>query len=543
MSAKELDNLFLHLRDPIKFGKCFWPNVSFYKEQIDIIKSVENNVETYVKAGNMLGKDFVTAFIVLYFFLTRHPVRIITTSVDSSQLEGVLWGEIRNFISTSRIPLTHDKGGPLVDNHLHLRKMVNGKICGLSYVLGRVAKKGEGLLGHHIADRGDGIPRTLAIGDEASGLDDDVHTRCTTWAKRLLFIGNPYPCTNFFKKYCQEGDVKNPQDRRQYFRKVYKIKGEDSPNVRRALEEIRHGLSPSGKLVLPGVLPYNDYIYRRTTWDKIRQHISLDAEFYEGSEILLYPPNWLDTAERRYKELLGRKRIARAIGIDPAEGGDKTAMCAVDEYGIIEIESEQTPDTNKIAGKVIAFGRKHGVPPENWVFDRGGGGKQIADQIRSLGAEYKHVRTIGFGESVTPNPKRGMKTLGEQVDNREERYTYVNRRAQMFNDLSQLIDPSGFGVGELWEIIAKRFKIDVEQLTGGFSIPPDPEIRKQMAMIPKLYDKEGRMRMLPKNKTTKDSNEKTLVEIIGHSPDELDSIVLAVHGMLYRGTKITIGGF
>jgi hypothetical protein len=543
MSTKDLDNLLANLKDPVKFGKCFWPHVTFYREQIDIIRSVESNIETYVKAGNMLGKDFVTAFIVLYFFLTRHPCRVITTSVDSSQLEGVLWGEIRNFIATSRIPLTHDKGGPIIDNHLHLRKVVKGKTCGLSYVLGRVAKKGEGLLGHHIADRGDGIPRTLAIGDEASGLDDDVHTRCTTWAKRLLFIGNPYPCSNFFKKYCQEGDARNPNNKRQYFRKVYKIKGDDSPNVRRALEEIRHGLIPSGKMIVPGVLPYDDYLYRRTTWDKIRQHISLDAEFYEGSEILLYPPDWLDRAERRFNELRGRKRIARAIGIDPAEGGDKTSLCAVDEYGMIDVEACKTPDTNEIVGMVIAFGHKHGAPPENWVFDRGGGGKQIADRIRAMGGQYAHVRTVGFGESVSPNPKRGMKTLTEQVDNREERYTYVNRRAQLFHDLSQLLDPSSFGIGDLWGTLIKRYKLDAEQLTGGFAILPNVDIRKQMAMIPKLYDKEGRIRMLPKNKTSKESSEKTLVEIIGHSPDELDSTVLAVYGMLYKGTKVTIGGF
>lgn len=47
--------LIAELRDPIKFAALFWPEVSFYREQRDIIYSVRDNDETYVPAGNMLG--------------------------------------------------------------------------------------------------------------------------------------------------------------------------------------------------------------------------------------------------------------------------------------------------------------------------------------------------------------------------------------------------------------------------------------------------------------------------------------------------------
>jgi hypothetical protein len=536
MSTRDIGSLLRTIgTDPIKFGKACWPHVTFYKQQIDIIESVLNNTETYVKAGNMLGKDFVTAFIVIYAFLSRNPCRIVTTSVDSAQLEGVLWGEIRNFIQTSRIPLDSEKGGPLICNHMHLRKQINGNEDGLSYVIGRVAKKGEGLLGHHIAEHGDGIPRTFAIGDEASGLDDEVHTRCTTWARRLLFIGNPYPCENFFKKMSKEGDLKDPTRDGMYYRKVFKIKGEDSPNVRRAQAEREAGLSPSGKIVVPGVLPYPDYVYRRATWDVIRQCVSLDAEFWEGAEILLFPPQWLDKAERRALGLMGQKRVCRAIGIDTAEGGDNTAFVAIDEYGIIEIVSEKTPDTDSICGKAIAFILKHACPHQNVAIDRGGGGKQLADRLRKQGFD---VRTVAFGGSVTPAPKFGMKPVSERVDDQEERYAYVNCRAQMYGELSLLLDVGGFGSHEVWYMIQKRFGIPLSELTQGFSIPAREHLRHQMAPIPRWYDGEGRLRLPSKNKKSKDSKEKTLTEMIGHSPDELDALVLAVHAMLHRSTKV-----
>ena len=176
--------------------------------------------------GGGNGKDFVSAFIVLWFFLSRHPCRIVTTSADHYQLEGVLWGEIRNFIQTSRVSLQDN----LVVNHLHLRKRlppgagtgdqpeydpltgqaVEGGVCGLSYCLGRVAAKGEGMLGHHVADTGDGIPRTLFVADEASGVDDVTFNAAETWARRRLIIGNPYECQNRFRRADKEGDLLAP---------------------------------------------------------------------------------------------------------------------------------------------------------------------------------------------------------------------------------------------------------------------------------------------------------------------------------------------
>jgi hypothetical protein len=41
--------------DPFKLAKMCWPHVSFYAKQREIIRSVEDNDETFVSAGNMLG--------------------------------------------------------------------------------------------------------------------------------------------------------------------------------------------------------------------------------------------------------------------------------------------------------------------------------------------------------------------------------------------------------------------------------------------------------------------------------------------------------
>jgi hypothetical protein len=306
----------------------------------------------------------------------------------------------------------------------------------------------------------------------------------------------------------------------QFLRKIIRITARDSPNVRLALDEIAEGKTPSGREVCPGVLSWAEYQKRLALWDKIRICVGIDAQFYEGSEILLYPPTWLDRAERRAESLRGVPRKALACGVDPGEGGDKTAMSAVDELGLIEQVSRKTPDTSVITAEAIAFGTKHGVPPDMWVFDRGGGGKEHADRLRSQG--YKGVRTVSFGEPVNPEMKRTRVAFPDRVDNFEERSAYVNRRAQMYHALRLLIDPA------LNEV--------------GFAIPAEyTELRRQLAPIPLLYDPEGRIRLLPKHKRRPDSEEETLSSLLGCSPDELDSFVIAIWAMQNKPIRMKAG--
>ena len=90
---------------------------------------------------------------------------------------------------------------PFIMNYLELRKASEGKVKNpLSYLVGRVSEHGEGLAGHHATV-------TLAVADEASGCSDEAYQMFQGWAKRMLFIGNPNQCENFFKKGVKAGDL------------------------------------------------------------------------------------------------------------------------------------------------------------------------------------------------------------------------------------------------------------------------------------------------------------------------------------------------
>jgi hypothetical protein len=318
-----------------------------------------------------------------------------------------------------------------------------------------------------------------------------------------------------------------------YYRKIIKIRAEDSPNVRMAMAKIKLGLKPERCNEIPGVLTYDEYVQRRTTWDPVRQSIGLDAEFWEGAETLLYPPDWLNKAERLHDTICTWKRHAKGIGVDPAEGGANTAMAAVDEYGLMELVSRRTPDTNAIPNEILAFMIKHGVPPERVRIDRGGGGKIHANILRERGY---NVQTVAFGEPVTNeeklNRRRRKKSHDEAIVEKEERYHFKNRRAEMYGTLRVFLDPS-----------LKRYVGNKDEFTG-FALPAEYiELRRQLSLIPLSYDQEGRLYLLPKYKRSPNSTERTLTEIIGCSPDEADALVLAIHAMQHLTRRIKITAF
>lgn len=518
----------LFRNEPTVAIKALWPHITLYDKQREILHSLRDNDETIVPAGNMLGKDFIAGLGVLWFFLSRHPCRILTTSVDATQLEAVLWGEIRRFLQSSAIPLSSAEGGPIVVNHLHLRKKVNGRLCGLSYVIGRVAgQEGEGMLGHHIAKTGDGIPRTLAVGDEASGLPISYKEKFDTWANHQLYIGNCFPCDNHFKHAVKGkpgtsdkgGDIERV-DAPGYYRKVIRIKAEDSPNVRYGVAQERKGIKPDDRMLIPGVKSYSEYKKNRLLGDPSWQCVALDADWYEGAEVLVYPAAWLNRAESIANRLT-YPRKGQAIGVDTAMGGDNTSWSVGDDLGLIRQLSMKTRDTAKIIPQTLAWMHEYGVIAENVLFDAGGGGHQLADAMRDKGY---NVRSIAFGEAATPDLRRGTvtKPLGVRIEEKEVKYIYKNRRAEMYGLLRNLLDPT----------LNER----------GFGLPLKYfELRRQLAPMPLLFDGEGRLYMLPKNKLTKEYKGTTLTELLGCSPDEADSLVLMVFGLQNRRKQGIMG--
>jgi len=524
--------------DPLRLRDLLWPDVVFYDKQVDIIYSVWNDDETVVPAGNMLGKDFVGAFIILAVFLTRNPCRIITTSVKDAHLD-VLWGEMNRFIQEAASPLRVEEGGPLIVNQKFIRKIYEGEVEPLSYIRGMVAGPDtvQSFQGHHIAKTGDRVPRTMLVGDEASALSPViVDTMARPWANRIFQIGNCWDCPpdNSFRSAVEGvpggqagGDIPDPDNPGRYYRRVIKIRAEDSPNVQYGLHQKRMGLTPTDEMLIPGVLSYSDYIKRRRTWDPIKQTVSLDAEFYKGPQIVMYPEEWLEEAVARAAKL-SSLRTGLAMGVDSAMGGDNTSFAVTDTRGLIYLEGLKTVDTTLVVDKVLELKHRFQIPAENILFDYGGGGKPHVDRMRRMGHA---VRAVQFGASATPFKRRGVTTLQERIRADEIRLGFKNRRAEMYWLLREVLNPnypSPFALPSKL-LYAKR-------LDGG------PSLYHQLLAVPLRYDEEGRVYLPPKRARTDDpraADKETMTSRTGCSPDEADALVLGVFAFakqIYRAT-------
>ena len=522
-----LSDIYTLAENPIEFSRLLWPDITFYDKQQEIILSVRDNSETVVTAGNELGKDFVSGFICVWFFMTKHPVRIVTTSVNDDHLR-VLWGEIGRFIDDAVIPLRSTDGGPLIVNHREIRKKINGERDSFSYLIGKVSEKGEGLQGHH-ADE------TLFVVDEASGVEDVAYKMGTTWADRVLIIGNPWPCENFFKKAVlgqigtndKGGDIWDERGNR-FFRKIYQIGAKDSPNVQYAEREIAAGKDPSGKRILPGVKTYDDYRKNLAMWDPIQKQVSLEGRFYEGADVKLIPNEWLDLAAERYAKG-GFPSSTKSMGVDTAEGGDNTVYTMMTIYCVLEQLSHKTPDTSIIVHYALGLMRDYGIKPHNVLFDRGGGGKQHADRMRAGG--YK-VRTVAFGEAASDPKKfaRGLKTKEYREDIEEIRQAYKNRRAEMYGILREVLRPDSPE-----PLAIPAHVLDKPRKDGKATL------RGQLTTMPLLYDDEGRMFLPPKKIIEENSKKQSLIDMIGCSPDEADSLAVA-NFALRRKEFVAIAG-
>jgi len=496
--------------DPIIFKDMCWPHIQFYAKQEEIAQSLAYNNETYVVGGNMLGKDFFTAFYVLYFFLTRHPCRIVTTSVDATQLEGVLWGEMNELIEQSRVQF------PLNIKHQHIRKYIDPskrKLCRKSYILGRVSATGEGMQGHHIAVEGDGIPRTLFVADEASAVADRAYDGADTWARRKLIIGNPLECQNFFRKGVDGGNKPSTIDKEVFDKYVIRIKATDSPNVRLGLIQEHLGIQPTNQLLIPGVKDYFTYLQNLASWDIVKQTVSLNASFYTGADLLLCPPQWLDAAEALADKYLMNDQHQKptAMSIDAAMGNDDTTWTLGNHFGITHQYEKKTPDTNEIFKFTLHLAHKFHISPNLIVFDSGGGGKQHADRLRASGL---NVRIVNFGSAVKAQiqPSGKLKSVSQREREDLEHYEYVNRRAQMYHLIRLNIDP---GNGLIWAIPRKFVKL-----------------RQQLAPIPLLTDEKGRLWLppkRPKSTITYEGERKkvtTLYDLLKRSPDHADGAAM-----------------
>ena len=520
-----LDEWARHGSDPCGFTAKFWPHVRLAPYQCEILHSVRDNAETWVHSANKMGKSFVAALAAVWWFSTRRS-RVVVTARSGRHLKLVLWPEIKNLLRSMRFEV----GGrwlPVGFDFRQLEQFVywpleaNGKSDARYYIAGLLQNAEESFQGLHLPPLPDGTPTVLVIVDEASNQERWLYDAVSSYAHRILEIGNPMRAEGKFYEVCRAKDRRQVGSER-LFRKVIHISGEASPNVRAGMnwaanrETTRDERPPT---IVPGILTYEQFLERKANWSPHQVRTRLLGLFPDEDCGRLFPAEWLDFAQRLGRLLDedrqrggGRRRSGRpyALGIDVSQGGgDLTAWVVFGRYGVRKLLARETPNTAEIAGQTIRLMRRFRIAPAWAAFDAGGGGKQIADLLRDRG--FEELLDVTFGAAADDARK------------------YKNKRAELYGELREALAPRR----RTERLLATPFERWPSRASC-LALPPDDALlREDLAVLPLLRDAEGRLRLPPKDKSSRHSSarqERSVRELLGgRSPDRGDALALAYY--------------
>lgn len=130
-------------------------NKRLWSKQEEVLWSVRKNKRTVVKSGNTIGKSFIAADVVMDWLSTHTEAKVITTAPTFTQVEEILWKEIRSYCFQSKIPIGVEP--------LNVQLKFNDNL----FALGISTNETGRMQGFH-------SPHLLVVLDEASGISAEI---------------------------------------------------------------------------------------------------------------------------------------------------------------------------------------------------------------------------------------------------------------------------------------------------------------------------------------------------------------------------------
>jgi phage terminase large subunit len=363
-----------YMRDPVDFSRAAFGHDP-WGVQADILRSVAQNRRTAVKACHSSGKTFCAADAVLWW-ITAHPDGIaVTTAPTWTQVERLLWGEIRKSVKTSTIPYPKPSKTRL-------------ELGPNRYAMGLSTNEGVRFQGWH--------GKILIVIDEAPGVRPEIYEAIEGIRAggdvRVLALGNPTVSSGpFYDAFTTDRDSW----------KLFTISAFDTPNLA--------GLDVPSLLALPeDELDRNELPYLTTRrWVKEKYYewgpghplweSRVMGSFPKQSQDALFSLTWLEEAQRRVPK--HDPKAALIAGIDVAgPGEDETVLIIREGNNIIATHVFSQADAR---GELVATLLPYQSRLAFVNVDAAGLGWYMAQHL----GEYFRVQGINVGTSPT-EPER-----------------------------------------------------------------------------------------------------------------------------------------
>ena len=312
------------------------------------------HTSTLVPTGNMVGKTFLDAGVILWFLATHPNCLVVATAPTQVQLEEVLWKDVERAYLGARIPL----GGRLLRSPLKID--FGGGWQALAYSTTKV----ERFSGHHAAD-------LLVVVDEASGVADEIYEAISSLnPSRELLTGNPLrPSGTFYDRCYTAANTVGTPDR---LSNVIQVSSLDSPHI--GLDRSPWGLADRTWLEKARI----DYGEGSLWWIC---HVL--GRFPDSGEDSVIPMSWLNLTSDAPAQPGGRPRIA--IDLGEGKGGDLSAIIVRDDNRVIDLWHDNMASFSTTASLASRWSQRYNVKHEDISFDASGIGADFGNRLQQVG--------------------------------------------------------------------------------------------------------------------------------------------------------------
>jgi len=458
--------LTVHCYDsPALFHTAVLGRPPLFDYQLEMCRLVLENDVSVIASGNSLGKSFWASSIALWYLFTRKDSIVITTSSSHSNLNTVLWKNIRDAWQRSRFPL----GGRMraAGAVPQILQIGNEHFC-----IGQSTTSCEKMAGQHAASG-----KSLVLVDETSGISEAVYEGIRSLAAdKYVFVGNPLVAYGPF------WDVYQLAEKKERGYGCMKVPCTRSPDI---LEwKSKRGLACQS---------FQEQI-KSSDGEGSAYYLShFLSEFPTETSESLIPREWLDLADGAEYVPCGLRRMG--VDLSLGVGRDYTCIIVRDENGILHLERSNRWKLKDSAKRVDALMRQFNVAPHNVYFDANGPGSDYSNQLQGLGI-------VGAREFV------GSRNSGRASSR------YANNRTFAAYQLKRRLDPD-------------RMNLAMQGISG--EAPPKPQqfsipkeymklLRPQLAALAVKCADENKIALLPKE---------TVAERLGCSPDCGDALQMS----------------
>lgn len=332
------------------------------------------NRKISIRSGHGVGKSTTGSWAMLWYLLTRYPVKVVVTAPTSSQLYDALFAELKRWVK--ELPQAVQDLLEVKQERIELKASATE-----AFISARTsrAEQPEALQGIHSEN-------VMLVADEASGVPEQVFEAAAGSmsghnAVTILF-GNPVRSSGFF--FDTHNRLKD-----EWWTK--RVSCTDSKRVSQ---------------------DFVDDMKSRYGEDSNAFRIRVLGEFPRADDDTIIPMDLLESAKHR--DVVAYEDAPIVWGLDVARfGSDSSVLCKRQSNVVVSLERWRNLDLMQLTGAVVAQYEACGPKekPQEILVDSIGLGAGVVDRLRELNLPAR-------GINVSESPSMGQ--------------TYINLRAELW---------------------------------------------------------------------------------------------------------------